>query len=285
MPPRHCPESVFGFQSAAAPLTRPQLESAQRREKRLACYTEAMELRRRRVPVRVIAKTVGVCIGTIRRWARAEGFPERGTAQRHSILNEFMPYLKKRWAAGCHNALQLWRELHVQGFSSSREIVRYHVSRWRAQLPPHLRYTRGLETNNEPRTMTPPSSRQAMWMLLKKDEQLEDEEQEFVANLCHLCPELEQARELAQAFSRMVRQRQADEMEGWLAKGIKSGLVEFQSFVRGLRRDHAAVKAALCYEWSNGQVEGQVNRLKLIKRQMYGRANFDLLRARVLHAT
>ncbi len=100
-----------------------------------------------------------------------------------------------------------------------------------------------------------------------------------------MCPELEQARELAHAFNRMVRQRQADELEGWLAKGLKSGLAEFESFVRGLRGDMAAVKAAISYEWSNGQVEGQVNRLKLIKRQMYGRANFDLLRARVLHAT
>jgi transposase len=183
--PAAAPAAVLSQdQIAAAPLARPQLESAQRREKRLACYTEAMEMRRRRVPVRVVARTVGVCTRTILRWAHAEGFPERSPARRHSILDEFMPWLKKRWDAGCHNAQQLWRELRRQGFSGSREIVRYHVSRWRAELPPHLRDTRGVETNSQPRTMTPPSSRQAMWMLLKKDEQLEDEAQEFVAKLC-----------------------------------------------------------------------------------------------------
>jgi transposase len=243
-----------------------------------------MELRRQRVPLRVIARSLGICTRTIHRWARFEDFPERSTAQRQSILDAFMPHLKRRWGEGCYNASQLWRELRAQGFSGSSQIVRYHVARWRAQLPPNLRSTREPQPNNAPRPMTPPSSRRTIWMLLKKDEELKAEEQEFVTKLCSLCPEMEAARVLAQQFSEMIKKRQTGALRGWLDGAVKSGLLEFQSFAVGLQRDAEAVEAALSYEWSNGQVEGQVNRLKLIKRQMYGRANFDLLRARVLHA-
>ena len=90
---------------------------------------------------------------------------------------------------------------------------------------------------------------------------------------------------MAQEFSRIVRERLPDQFNGWLRAAMQSKLKEFVSFARGLGEDHEAVMNALRYEWSNGQLEGQVNRLKLIKRQMYGRAKFDLLRARVLHAS
>ena len=80
----------------------------------------------------------------------------------------------------------------------------------------------------------------------------------------------------------MVRQRQAEKFEAWLLQAAASGIPELVSFVAGLERDKAAVVAALSLPFSNGQVEGQVNRLKLIKRCMYGRAKFDLLRRRVL---
>jgi transposase len=288
VPPRSLPEEEENSQEAPVmadtPLTRAGSEIAERHERRLARYTEALELRRQRVSVRVIARTVGVCTRTIRRWACAEGIPSRITAQRQSILHAFMPDLKRRWEEGCHNASQLWRELSMQGFNGSSQIVRYHVARWRAQLPVHLRYTRGPQSNGQPQTLTPPSPRRVGWLLLKKDEALNIDEQAFVAKLCSLSPEIEAARRLAQEFSRMVRHRQVEALAGWLDEAQKSSLPEFRSLATGLQRDRQAVEAALSCEWGNGQVEGQVNRLKLIKRQMYGRANFDLLRARVLHA-
>ena len=86
-------------------------------------------------------------------------------------------------------------------------------------------------------------------------------------------------------FARMVRQRAAELLPAWLRTAARSKLKEFVGFARGIGEDYGAVRNALTYEWSNGQVEGQVNRLKLIKREMYGRAKFDLLRARVLHST
>lgn len=91
------------------------------------------------------------------------------------------------------------------------------------------------------------------------------------------------AAELAREFSRMIRGRCSEALAGWLDVAAGSGIAEFEGFAAGLRRDPEAVVGALSCEWSNGQTEGQINRLKMIKRQLYGRAHFDLLRARVLH--
>ena len=88
---------------------------------------------------------------------------------------------------------------------------------------------------------------------------------------------------LSQRFCTIIRQRQHDELDLWMSDVLNSEFKELLSFVNGLQQDIAAVRAALIYEWSNGPVEGHVNRLKLVKRQMYGRADFDLLRARLLH--
>jgi transposase len=120
-------------------------------------------------------------------------------------------------------------------------------------------------------------------MLLKGAEEEKAEHRAFAEELCSLCPEVRAAAELAREFSRMVRGRCAEALAGWLDVAAGSGMAEFEGFAAGLRRDQAAVVGALSREWSNGQTEGQINRLKMIKRQMYGRANFDLLRARVLH--
>lgn len=120
-------------------------------------------------------------------------------------------------------------------------------------------------------------------MLLQR-EGLNDEQQFIVEKLCRLFPAIGKAKELAEDFTKMVRERSSDKFNGWLRAATQSKLKEFEGFARGLSEDYEAVINALRYEWSNGQLEGQVNRLKLIKRQMYGRAKFDLLRARVLHA-
>lgn len=98
------------------------------------------------------------------------------------------------------------------------------------------------------------------------------------------CPEVKSALDLVQEFTRIVTERRAEQLNTWLRSALRSGIKEFENFTLGIHEDRAAVEAALQYDWSQGQVEGQVNRLKLIKRQMYGRAKFDLLRARVVSA-
>lgn len=109
--------------------------------------------------------------------------------------------------------------------------------------------------------------------------------QELVDTLCTAVPTLAQGRELVVAFKDLMRRRACEELEDWLERAKESGIVGFSSFVRGIRADYSAVKEAFSLEWSNGPVEGHVNRLKFIKRQGYGRASFDLLKRRVLPLT
>jgi len=126
-----------------------------------------------------------------------------------------------------------------------------------------------------------PSPRKTVWMLLKPEE-LDEKERKMIDHLCHLSPEVKAAQELASSFIAMIRERRAERFDGWIGQVVESHIPELKSFADSLKQDQAAVVAALTHEWSQGQVEGQINRLKMIKRQMFGRANLDLLRKRVV---
>jgi transposase len=167
-----------------------------------------------------------------------------------------------------------------EGTEANDFLERSHV-----RLLPHLLNSKRKKRARSfpPPPVRLPSVREVAWMLLLP-EKLDDAQCFTVERLCQLFPQIERAKELAQAFIRIVRERPPTELNGWLSSAARSKLQEFISFARGLSEDYEAVKNAMRYAWSNGQLEGQVNRLKLIKRQMYGRAKFDLLRARVLHA-
>jgi transposase len=122
-----------------------------------------------------------------------------------------------------------------------------------------------------------------MWMLLKPEE-LDEKERKVIDNLYRLSPEVKAAQELANSFMAMIRERRVERLDGWIGQVMESRIPELKSFADSLKQDHPAVVAALTYEWSNGMVEGQINRLKLVKRTMYGRAKPDLLKARLLKA-
>jgi transposase len=126
------------------------------------------------------------------------------------------------------------------------------------------------------------SPRQAAWAIFQSETELKESQKVLCQALCELSPMAAQARQLAHAFREMIEKRQVAQLDSWLIQAENSRIVEFRRFVAGLRKDYKAIKAALIYSWSNGQVEGQVNRLKVIKRQMYGRAGFSLLRKKVL---
>jgi transposase len=153
----------------------------------------------------------------------------------------------------------------------------------RLRLAPHLQGARRGGARKPTPRLRLPSACEAAWMLLRPGE-LTDEQKKTTELLCLLSPEVARAQELALSFVAIIKERRADELRGWLIEAQCSGVAEFITFANGLTADLQAVRAALEYEWSNGQVEGQVHRLKLIKRQMYGRGKLDLLRARVLRA-
>jgi len=126
------------------------------------------------------------------------------------------------------------------------------------------------------------STRRTRWLLCKPLEDLSEREAAYVAALKQLSPPIAAAQRLLATFRTLLSERHEEQLAPFVAQCEQSGIPELVGFARGLRRDFAAVQAALRYDWSQGPIDGQINRLKLLKRQMYGRAKFDLLRQRVL---
>lgn len=253
------------------PIPRNQAKQRHNRERRLANYQAVMEQVRKGVTQHEIARNCGVGIRTIRRWIRAQGFPERKTFDRTSKADRHREYLEQRWNEGCHNATQLWHELRARGFAGQSPIVRRWVRR-------HYGSRRSRTSQQSPSSSPPPSSpRQTAWTLLKQPE----DALTYIAELCRRSPEIATCSDLAREFVRIIRQRDAAAWPDWKDSAKTSPLA---SFAKHLCHDEAALLAALQQPWSNGPVEGHVHRLKLIKRSMYGRAKFDLLRLRVVNA-
>ena len=212
-----------------------------------------------------------------------------------SILDPYKPYLLQRWQEGCWNGVQLYTEIRAQGFPGSQPTLRNFLADLRKKHhlvgdPTALHLDAAQTSVVLPATL--PSKRevtrrmspaQASWLLFLPAERLTDRKREQRERLrgCH--PDVEAAYQLVSAFVTMLAERREEDLEGWLTQAAQSRLPELKRFARGIRRDEAAVRAAFSSGISNGQTEGQVNRLKLIKRSMYGRANFDLLRLRVLY--
>lgn len=188
----------------------------------------------------------------------------------------YLDYLKRRWADGAQEYLPLWKELQSQGYRGSYSSVRRAL----AHFPRPKEPTKG---SLRPEAIQPLSARQASWLLVQKPDALTSEQSLRQVALCELCPDAAIIYPLAQSFGQMIRERQADQLEVWLKKAEASALPDLRNFATSLRRDYTAIQSGLSLPWSQGQVEGQVNRLKMIKRSMYGRGNFDLLRRRVLH--
>jgi transposase len=206
--------------------------------------------------------------------------------QRSRLIDPYKPYLLARWQQGCRTGSQLERELRAQGYKESpRALYRYL-----ATLEPAVNSAakRGSSSAmkqpaSPPNPLLALSVQQATWLFFRKADELKPEERERLQQLRQASPEIETAYQLVEQFLRMVRERSGEQLATWLAEVQASQLRAFDSFVTGVQQDQDAVLAGLTLPWSTGPVEGQVNRLKLMKRSMYGRANFDLLKLRVLH--
>jgi transposase len=224
-----------------------------------------------------IAQQVGRGASTVQSWLAAGSFPERKPREQASHVDRFLPYLTLRWEEGCHTIACLFRELVEQGYKGSYESVRDNIIRL---LPTGQKSTAGSLLKTSPLV----SSRHAAFIFLRRPEDLNVKEQEQLCKLRQVNPEVDLAYDLTQQFAQMLRTRTGEKLEDWLANVADSQISELQSFVLGVERDKAAVVAGLTLPQNSGVVEGQVNKLKLIKRMMYGRAEFPLLRQRVLHS-
>ena len=287
--------------TGAYPRTRAEAAaSADSRARRRAAYEEVRRRHAGGEPVLAISRATGLARGTVRKFAHAEGFPERAVrAPGPSILDPFLAHLDARVAAGCENAMELWRELRARGFPGAPKQVHRWLAERRtvpAKTTPHR--SRRAPTGSAPDRVRNrpalPSPKQLAWLLVRPAGGLDANEAAAVARI-------EQDREaalvagLTRRFSDLVRRcgvrRRGDgrpssveDLGAWLAEARSCGVGAVETFAAGLEQDGAAVRAALTMPWSNGQAEGQITRLKLVKRSMYGRASFDLLRRRVLLA-
>jgi transposase len=256
------------------PLQKALMTSAERRQwdrwqRGRKGYEEVIRLHREGTSIKTIVRRLRIGRNTVRRWLRGAA-PERHRPRRSS-LEPYRPMLERRWAEGCHNGAQLWRELREVGFRGGLRVVTEWATRQRlAPLP-------GRPASG----FTAPASRRVTQILTADAQALDEGERNYLDRLLTLSPPLALARDLVLRFGSMVREQKAAELDSWLAEANES---ELRSFATGLRQDEAAVRAALTLPWSNGQTEGQITKLKLVRRQMYGRAKHDLLRARLLQA-
>ena len=188
-------------------------------------------------------------------------------------------YLWNRWRQGGRNAAELTRELASRGFAGSYAGVRRQLARWRRADPQATSDSTSASCTRTRR----PSPKRLAWLMLKERKNLNPKDRALMRALFRRCPDLKLAARLGREFTEMIRHQRPDDLDAWIDRSQRLDVPKsFRSFAVGLKTDYAAVRAALALSWSNGQVEGQVNRLKMIKRQMYGRANSDLLRLRVL---
>ena len=239
-----------------------------------------------------IRHATGLAPATVRKYAHSETFPERAVRRPgRSILDPFLPYLAKRLGEGCEDAMALWRELRARGYAHGSKMVQRWMAENRTKPAPRtarkwLKDTAAITASSAPSDALPascpalPSPKQLAWLLVRPAETLsaadtvavqwvEQNEATLVASL-------------ARRFTSLVRRcgtsqptrpaAPVAELDAWLAKAKACGVGAVETCATGLEQDGAAVRAALTEPWSSGQAEGQVNRLKLMKRQSYGRA-------------
>jgi transposase len=265
------PETVLSVRQAARHA---------RRQQRAARHSEVRALREQGLSLRQIARQTGLSRNAVRRYCRQSNCPDWNPGRRsRTQLDGFAEHIEQWIAAGGRNAANLFRDLQAQGCAAGYDAVRRFVSRRLGSTHRPGPRTTPCAPPAPPR----PSPRQLSFEFLKRAEKREAEEQARVDRL-RVEPALREALELAESFAALVRKQGTASFSEWLAQAEQSGCRELVGFAAGLRQDEAAVRAALTTPWSNGPVEGHVNRLKTIKRQMYGRAGFRLLRARVLAA-
>jgi transposase len=266
--------------------SRAQQQIAHNRARGVAEYEQVHAFHQQGWTMKAIATHLGRHHRTIKKYLQASTFPERPPRrQPSSILDPYKAYLRERWQAGYRSAKELYHEIHAQGFPGKYSIVAAYTSRLR---PPPGRITRRRKAGSPAPIVavdTPLTPSRATWLILRREATLTEDEKQQRARLQAQEGALAEAIALTQDFAALVRQRQPDQLATWLERATASGLQAFTSLANGLRADYDAVKAGVTLMWSTGPVEGQINRLKMLKRQMYGRAGIGLLRQRVLLPT
>jgi transposase len=264
--------------------------------RRLAAYTEVRRRHRAGQSLLAISRSLKLARGTVRKYASAATFPERAVrAPAASSLDPYLEYLAARQAEGCENAMALWREIRAKGYpGTSRQVLRWMQTRRQAPARSSPRMYRSSHfRHQEARPDALASPKQLAWLCVQPPSRLSALDRASLARI-EQDEEAAQVIALARRYCQIVRHRSVTHgakptrsckpFEAWLRQAKDCGVRAVETFAVGLEQDGDAVRAALALPWSNAQAEGQVTRLKFLKRQMYGRASFELLRRRVLLA-
>ncbi len=287
-----------------------QMAAQMARLRREARYADVVALYQQGVSIVRIAEALHMSRTTVRKFVAAGAFAERASTLRSkSILDPYIPYLQQRLYEGPANSSQLWRDVRGQGFLGGYKVV----ARWLQAQGWQLRKGRfsqarrmqeafrqssapgptPVQEHEEPEQakahphviLEEPveSPRHLVWLLLRDPARLSEAEQQMLTFIRQE-PTVERAYRLAQHFIQMMHDRQATELDAWISTCTSSGIADLEPFAVGLQKELSAIKAAFTLSYSTGPVEGQINRLKLIKRSMYNRGSFALLRHRVLYS-
>ncbi|HEX4203982.1 MAG TPA: transposase [Ktedonobacteraceae bacterium] len=246
-----------------------------RRAERDARYQQAVRLREQGYSIKEMACQLGVSERTVRHWFERGVAPDtRPRRKRQSDFDPYAPYVLKRWQDGEQNGTRLWEEIAVQGYPGSQRMVYRFLKTLKktevkppGEMPQVVHYT----------------STAAVCLFMRHPDNLEEGERMDLAALRRVHPDLETAYCLTQDFLQMLRKREGERLDTWLTHVHESRLPELESFAHGVELDKAAGQAGSTLSINNGQVEGHVTGIKLIKRMLYGKAGFPLLRQRVLH--
>lgn len=270
------------------PPKRPLVMAAARREQRMATHQQVWDLYRQGWPGEEIARHLGIGRTTTYRHLKSEAFPERkGRSDAgRSSMDPWRDWIIERWNRGQRNGRQTLRDLRAKDFTGNYATVLRYLNRLRdaqqGAAPHRLRISPGLPLVATPKQVLTP--RTAAWTVLRPPDRRGSEAEALLARLREAAPILATAVTLAEEFAALVRGRKPERLDPWLQRAQDSAVPPLQRFARRMSSDYDAVRAAVTLAWSNGQVEGQINRLKTIKRQMYGRASLDLLERRFLLA-
>lgn len=242
------------------------------------------ELSAQGVTQKEIAHRLGMGERTLRYWLTRGipyGTPE-SRSKRRKGFDPYASYVEERWNQGYRNGLQLWREITAQGYKGgSRTVYRFLES-----LRENPSAIRGKAERSQAVAKSPTQhfcAQEGVWLFVRDPGDLEEKEQEELTTIRQASPTAETLYGLAQEFMYMIRHLKGERLDEWLSCVRASQIPELQSLGKSIERDKAAVLAGLTLSHNSGVVEGKVNKLKLIKRMMFGRAGFALLRQRVLH--
>ena len=234
-----------------------------------------------------IARFLGVHRHTVQKYSALESAPQRKPRVRKaSALAPYEDYILKRFTDGCHNATQIHKEISEQGYPGAYKNV------WRI-----IQYLKKCEREGDPLPDSPPglSASQAKGNLITRPEKRTEQEvltiermkmvDRHIGKCCHLFEKFARLFRESDDYAEPIGDAKARELlQRWMAEARESEIAEIEAFAAKLFQDIEAVAAAMVWPYSQGQTEGRINKLKLIKRSMYGRGKFDLLRQRVLYA-